>query len=185
VMRRSAVVRAVLGTPRHGDAIVVTGEYVRDPAVHNAWAPERPAACFDYLAAELEKDGAGRCDVADVLAWSACPGQPVVRAQLAGVLRRYPGCAVAAAGSRSGTCVIANRQGAVTSVVVGGNCPSGLCVLAGASFVHGWLCAGWPLAALNPHMWVAASPRWVGWRSHAQGSIVSCSLAMTGPKSAP
>jgi hypothetical protein len=185
VTGRLAVVRAVLGTARHGDAIVVTGRYARDPDMRNTWVPDPPALCCDYLATELAGDGAGRCDIADVIISRACLRRPVDRAQLASVLSRYPGCAVVA-GAGPGACLVADRHGSVMSIaVVGRECPPGLCVLACGSFVHGWMCAGWPLAALNPQLRVAASRGRAGWDGLAQGVIVSCSLAVAGPVPTP
>jgi hypothetical protein len=187
VTGRAAVVRAVLSTARHDD-IVVTGWSACDLAMRATWEPDRPAACCDYLVAEVADvadvagDGASRCDIADVIIWRSCPVPDVARAQLSGVLRRYRGCAVAAVGAGSVACLIADRYGSTRSVAVGGrDCPPGLCALACCSFAYGWLCAGWPLAALNPELRIAASRGWAGSDGLAQGVVVSCSLTVAGP----
>jgi hypothetical protein len=180
VTGRVAVVRAVLSTARQD--IVVTGWSGRNLAIREAREYERPAVCCDYLAAEVTRDGVGRCDIADVIIWREGQLRPTVAwVQLADALRRWPGCAVAAAGAGSGACQVADRYGSVTSIAVGGrDCPPGLCIFASASFVHGWLCAGWPLAVLNPELQVVVSRGWSGWDAPAQGVAVSCSLAVAG-----
>jgi hypothetical protein len=182
VTGRAAMVRAVLGTDRHGDIIVVTGRSAYPLAMHQRWEPDQPAVCCDLLAAEVAGDGGGRCDIADVITGRACWRPAVARAWLAGVLRRYPGCAVAAARAGRGLCLVGDRYGNVMSIAVSGpGCTPGRCAVACGSFVHGWLCAGWPLAALNPQLRVAASRAWAGWGGLAQGPVVSCSLTVSGP----
>jgi hypothetical protein len=181
VTRRAAVVRAVLGTARHDDVIVVTCWSAHDLAMGAAWEPDWSAVCCDYLAAEVTWDGAGRCDIADVIFWGACPVPTVGQAHLSDALRRYPGCAVAAAGAGCGACLVADRYGNVRPVAVGGqSCPPSLCALACGSFAYGWLCAGWPLAALNRQLRVAVSRGPAERDGLAQGVAVSCSLTVAG-----
>lgn len=176
---RAVVVRAVLGTARHG--IVITGWFTRHLAMCETWESERRPVCCDYLAAEVAGEPGSRCDIADVITWRACAMPAVTRTQLADVLSRCPGCAVVAASADLGRCLVADRYGTVASVAVRGpDCPPGLRVLACGSFVHGWLCAGWPLAALDPELQVAVHRARAGWSGLAQGVAVPCSLTVAG-----
>lgn len=65
-------------------------------------------------------------------------------------LRRYPGCAVAAALVRPGECTVATRGGALRSVAVSGQDAVGVGAFACAVFFHGWLAAGRSLALFRP-----------------------------------
>jgi hypothetical protein len=83
-------------------------------------------------------------------------------AWLHAVLASCPGCAVVAAGARDGECTVVTRTAfhqnklrlrvAVT--------PAGSGALVCAIFVHAWLTAGWPPAAIDRARLVA-----VGWES--------------------
>jgi hypothetical protein len=86
-----------------------------------------------------------RLETADVIVASAGPGCT----GLGEWLRRYPGCAVAAAWTSSGECSVATRDGVLHSVAVSGQ-HGDRGALACAVFVHGWLAAGLPLALLSP-----------------------------------
>jgi hypothetical protein len=181
VTGQAAVVRALLGT-HHGDVTVVTGRSAYPLAMRDTWEPDQPAVCCDLLAAEVAGDAGGLCDIADVIIGPVCWRPAVARAWLVGVLKRCPGCAVAVARAGRGLCLVADRYGTVMSIAVAGpGCTPGRCAVACGSFVHGWLCAGWPLAALNPQLRVAASRAWAGWGGLAQGPVVSCSLSVSGP----
>lgn len=96
--------------------------------------------------------GAARCwrEIADVIICEAYPQLPDAVCRLHSVLRRHPGCAVAAAGLGPGACVVAARCGSVATLTV--RPPSGapgIGAIACASVAHGWLCTGQPLAALD------------------------------------
>jgi hypothetical protein len=101
---------------------------------------------------------ARRLEAADVIVASAGRGRPGPGEWL----RRYPGCAVAAAWTRPGECSVATRSGVLTSVAVSGQ-SGDRGALACAVFTHGWLAAGLPLALLYPAcLCVAPSPA-VAW----------------------
>jgi hypothetical protein len=86
-----------------------------------------------------------RLEAADVIVTSAGPG----RTDPGEWLRRYPGCAVAAAWTTSERCSVATRTGVLRGVTVSGGQSDGS-AFACAVFVHGWLAAGLPLAFLSP-----------------------------------
>lgn len=95
---------------------------------------------------------------ADVIVTSGRPGP----ASPGEWLRRYPGCAVAAAWTSPGECTVATRYGILGGVAVSGQQGDGG-ALACAAFVHGWLTAGLPLALLSPaRLSVGPGPA-VGW----------------------
>jgi hypothetical protein len=64
-------------------------------------------------------------------------------------LRRYPGCAVAAAMTQRDECSVATRGVGLRKVAVSGE-ETDASSLACAVFVYGWLAAGWSLAPLWP-----------------------------------
>jgi hypothetical protein len=86
----------------------------------------------------------GSRQLADVIWRDGDSGQPA--AWLAGVLDRYPGCAVAAIRVTDGGCLVATRAGYPLFF----HNERRLNTLVCATFVHGWLAAGWPLAAFDP-----------------------------------
>jgi hypothetical protein len=78
---------------------------------------------------------------------------------LTGALASYPGCAVAALHTGEGSCLVATRTDRPFTLsyfaqnelrLRGAADPSGSGALVCALFVHAWLAAGWPLAALDP-----------------------------------
>lgn len=123
-----------------------------------------------------------QAEIADVIAGGRCFSLDEGRAWLADVLRRFPGCAVAVAGTGNGGCLAADRcGGAVIAEVQGASREPGLGALACGLFVYGWLCAGRALVTLEPPVLRvrARSPqRW--WPRLAQGSVLSCSPGTVG-----
>lgn len=92
----------------------------------------------------LDADGSARLDVADVI---YCHERPAP--WLSEILRRYPGCAVAAAGADRG-CLVACRTVTISFFNPITTNELGLYSLICAMFVHGWRTAGWPLDVLDP-----------------------------------
>ena len=103
------------------------------------------------------------------LADAICGSEPDrVRALnwLTGILASYPGCAVAAVQTGEGSCLVATRTDRPFTLsffiqnelrLRGTADPSGSGALVCALFVHAWLAAGWPLAALDPRRLTAAT----------------------------
>jgi hypothetical protein len=104
----------------------------------------------DLIAADHAADDARSLEIADVIYRREVPEHTPVSAWLTETLDRYPGCSAAAIPTAGCRFLIAPR----------GSCPLifsflmpnkyAFNVLLGAIFVHSWLCAGWPLAALDP-----------------------------------
>jgi hypothetical protein len=139
----------------------------RNGAVRQAVSGDLRVADAGLAAVSLE--------VADVV--YSGRGEPM--SWLAGVLDRYPGCAVAAFPAADGGCLFATR---------GCRLPHFLCLLDDAPasaalcamFVHAWLAAGWPLTALNP----AALAPVVAQSAVATAAQVSFALYYEGPQAA-
>jgi hypothetical protein len=98
------------------------------------------------LLAADDRAPAWRLEEADVIVTTGGPGTTGV----GDWLRRYPGCAVAAAQVRRGECSVATRDGARRDVAVSGQGAAGAGAFACAVFIHGWLAAGRSLALLRP-----------------------------------
>ncbi len=155
----------------------------------HAW----PTVGWQYVAALDGRCPTARLEIADVI---VCP----YRLQRSGAqawpratLGRYPGCAVAAAGTGGLECLVGTRDGPTVTFAVG-DCadigePDWLALLCG-SFVHGWLAGGRPLADLGPtQVRVTAFGAPTGWRLPAHVGVVSCSLgvvmgSVSGPRAA-
>jgi hypothetical protein len=108
----------------------------------HAAATRKLAVCGDLVA--MNADGAGLLEIADVI---YCRGGPAVR--LSAILDRYPGCAVAAMGTASGHLVAPRAAPPLSFPLLAHDDPR-LGTLICAMFVHSWLAARWPLAALDP-----------------------------------
>jgi hypothetical protein len=143
---------------------LVTGERAREIArwwsatavPHN---PERSgthmrlAVADEFLAADARTAPERSLELADVICSASARRLTWPRA----ILDRYPGCAVAAAPARDGGYLVAARDRPGTVVYLLQNGPglrvaaarSGLGALVRATFVHSWLAAGWPSAALD------------------------------------
>jgi len=122
-------------------------------------------------------------EAADVIVTLAGSG----RTMLDEWLRRYPGCAVAAAWTRPGECSVATRDGILRSVAVSGQQGDGG-ALACAVFAQGWLTAGLPLALLSPaclHVRPGAAVAWREAGSRLFFRFGYCSVAGDGPPARP
>jgi hypothetical protein len=164
---------------RHGyDVVTFTGRLLRNPAPSDHLQPGEPARACDFLAAGLPGAGQGWLEIADVIMCEGKARPARNAARLISVLGQYPGCAVAAASASAGSCMIAARCGTMVSITISGPpAEPGLRALVCGSFVHAWLCAGRPLAGLDPSsLRVAARRGAVGWKSLIQGGIWSCLL---------
>lgn len=113
-------------------------------------------------------------DIADVIA-----AGPACGAGAGALLRRYPGCAVAAVSPAPGQCRLTVRSGRQATLIVHGACgwpPVRSAVLCGV-FAHAWLTAGLPLPALDGAVVeLAPSVPAAWWRGLAQDGVVSVSL---------
>jgi hypothetical protein len=103
----------------------------------------------DLTAAEATISDTAKLEVADVIYRRSGPEGTPPPTWLAGVLDRYPGCAVAAMSGGPGWYLTAPRVS--RSLVIGLLMPNdyGFNALVGAMFVYGWLAASWPLAPLE------------------------------------
>ena len=145
---------------------LVTGERVREIArwwsatavAHNPDASGSRmwlAVTSELLAADVLTAPEKSLEVADVIC--SASSRPLTWPQA--ILDRYPGCAVAAAPARDGGYLVAaradDRPGTVVHLLQNGPglrvvaTTTGLGALVCATFVHSWLAAGWPLAALD------------------------------------
>jgi hypothetical protein len=114
----------------------------------------RLAVAGELLAADALTAPDRSLQVADVI-YSASP-RPLTWPHA--ILDRYPGCAVVAVPARDGGYAVAARAGRPGSLIyfpqngrwlhVAVDEP-GFGALVHATFVHSWLAAGWPLAALD------------------------------------
>lgn len=123
----------------------------------------RPGACRrlavsgDLIAADQMTADAGSLEIADVI-YRCATSAP--SAWLADTLDRYPGCSAAAIPAAGGRCLVASRASPPVTVSFLTPNERAFHVLVAAIFVHGWLCAGWPLAWLDPPwLEVAGTPR--------------------------
>ena len=105
----------------------------------------RLAVSGDVMAADAVTAAAATLEVADVI-WSG-RAQPL--SWLRQILDRYPGCAVAAARGH-GCYLIAGRFQQNKRWLRVPVSPSASGAVVCAIFVHAWLAAGWPAAALDP-----------------------------------
>lgn len=134
----------------------------------------------DFLAA-VEDRKHGGCDIADVIVGgldhrSAGDGTWPER-----VLRRYPGCAVAAIGLGAAECLVAVRGGCPVKFVIDARTEEpGLHALVCGSVAHGWLCTGRQLAGLESAVLrICVSATGGRWDYPVQSGALSCSLRMT------
>lgn len=152
-------------------------------------AADRPgraclAAGWQQIAALAGRCPTVRLEIADVIICSDRLQRSGAAAWLGATLSRYPGCAVAAAGTGGLECFVGTRGGPPVTFAVGASAdvgePGWLALLCG-SFVHGWLAGGRPLAELGP-AWVrvTASGARAGWRLLVHDGVMSCSLGVAG-----
>jgi hypothetical protein len=135
-------------------ACLVAGEpgivIARWRSTGRAWpAASRPAIRGDLLVADAGTASRAALEVADVIC---------ARCQPPAWLDRYPGCAVAAAPAPGAGYLIAARGHRPFILRVRSACDPGYGALVGATFVHAWLAAGWPLAAMDPACLEAVRP---------------------------
>jgi hypothetical protein len=111
---------------------------------------QRLAVSGDLIAADHAADDARSLEIADVIYRREVPAHTPVSAWLTETLDRYPGCSAAAIPAAGCRFLIAPRgnRPLIFSFLMPNEYAFN--VLLGAIFVHGWLCAGWPLAALDP-----------------------------------
>lgn len=110
------------------------------------------------LVAAHDRAPVRRLEGADVIVTSGLPGHT----EPGEWLRRYPGCAVAAAWTSPGECAVATRHGVLRGLAVSGQAGDGG-ALACAAFIHGWLVAGWPLTLFSPACLDVSPGAAVGW----------------------
>ena len=117
------------------------------PQVCDCGGGRRPSSrsVTGTLRAADERAPTSWLEAADVIIASAGPRQ----IDPGEWLRRFPGCAVAAAWTTSDECSVATRNGMLHSVTVSGEQSYGG-AFACAMFVHGWLAARLPLVLLSP-----------------------------------
>jgi hypothetical protein len=114
-------------------------------------------AAEEYVAGEFlvadTRAGPRGLDVADVI---VCPDEPARHrgsrpAWSDGMLARYPGCAVAVTSLGARGCLAAIRSGEPIRFAAGpATAGAGMWAVVCGSVVHGWLAAGWPVAAFEP-----------------------------------
>lgn len=133
-----------------GTAWLTAGEHASEIARWQSSAASRPHASATRKLAirgdivAMDADSAGLLGIADVIYRRGGPAE-----RLSKILDRYPGCAVAATGTASGHLVVPRTAPPLSFPLPVRDGPR-LSTLICAMFVHSWLAAGWPLAALNP-----------------------------------
>lgn len=144
----------------------------------HAW----PTAGWQYVAALAGRCPTARLEIADVIICTYRLQRSGAAAWLCATLGRYPGCAVAAAGTGSMECLVATRDGPPVTFAAGACTdvgePGWLALLCG-SFVHGWLVGGKAIAELEStrvRVTVSGAPK--RWRLPDHGGVVSCSLGV-------
>jgi hypothetical protein len=127
------------------------------------------AVSGEFLVADLHTVVPGLLEVADVICCPARHGGDLPASALGQVLERYPGCAVAAAGSGADECRVGTRGWPVVTVTVRPDYrgPVARPVLA-ACFVYGWVAAGRPATVLESARLIVG-PREVSARSAGAG----------------
>jgi hypothetical protein len=168
---------------RCDDVVALTARASQSHGASGRLRPDGFVVACDYVIADASCTDPGRFEIADLIICDAGGQQPArIAPQLANVLRRYPGCAVAAAGTSDGGCVIAAGCGTVVSVSTCGlPAEPGLRALAWGSFAQAWLCAGRPLAVLGEfslRVVAGRAPARPGGLGH--GGPWSCSLREAG-----
>jgi hypothetical protein len=146
-MHGAAVWRAWLVAGEHGDEIA---RWQSSAAARGSRSTAKLAVSGDLVAVDAVAAGPGSLEIADVI---CCHGGPVCgqsRAWSSRILGSYPGCAVAAIPMEDGRCLVASRAGRPLIFPPFIQNEQGSGTLVCAMFVHGWLAAGWPLAALYP-----------------------------------
>jgi hypothetical protein len=127
----------------------------------------------------------GRHDIADLIFLTSAAPAAVIAARLAGLMDRYPGCAVAAGMTGAGQCMVAAHSGMV--VLAGVRTSPGasrMLALACGSLAHAWVSAGRPLATLGRlRLGVAVWPPGGGDRP-GHGGAWSCSVREAGDPAA-
>jgi hypothetical protein len=176
VIHGAAVWRAWLVTGEHSDEIA---RWQSSAVARGAGSAAKLAVCGDLVAADVVADSPGSLEVADVICCHRGPGRDQPLAWLATLLRSYPGCAVAAIGMADGGCLVASRAGRPVIFHSFIQNEQGFDALVCAMFVHGWLTAGWPLAALDPPRLEAAA----GFRPPAKP--ISFGMYYEGPSPGP
>jgi hypothetical protein len=130
------------------------------PSVAANRSDGKRAVSGDVVAADATTDSPATLDVADVI----CCDNVQELSWLTGILECHPGCAVATAPTASGGIRAMTRDRCSLTVSCRGRRPGSGALIA-AIFVHAWLAAGWPLAALRPARLEvvalrAATPTW-------------------------
>ena len=152
----------------------------------HAW----PIAGWQYVAALAGRCPTARLEIADVIICAYRLQHSGAAGWLGATLGRYPGCAVAAAGTGGLECLVGTRDGPPVTFAAGACADVGepgwlelLC----ASFVHGWLAGGRPFAELGSTLGrVTAFGAPKSWRLPVHGGVVSYSLGVVrGSASGP
>jgi hypothetical protein len=142
-----AVSRAWLMVSAQDSADVVQW---RSPAAAPPDACRNAAVSGSLIAADDMAGEARSLEIADVIYREERPCGARPPAWLARTLHRYPGCTVAVIPEEGGRYLIAPRSGRPVSLSFFAPNEPGCDALVSAVFTYGWLCAGWPLAALVP-----------------------------------
>jgi hypothetical protein len=143
----AVVLRARLAAGAQGAAGSVRW---RSSAAARQRTRHRLAVSADLIAADHAADDARSLEIADVIYRREVAANPPASAWLTETLDRYPGCSAAAIPTAGCRFLIAPRGNRpfIFSLLMPNE--HSFNVLLGAIFVHGWLCAGWPLATLDP-----------------------------------
>jgi len=146
----------------------------------HAW----PSGGWQHTTAMAGRCAAARLEIADVIISADRLQNDAAAEWLGAMLDRYPGCAVAAAGTSGLECVVGARGGPPVNFALGACAevgePGWLALLC-ASFAHWWLAGGGPLAELGPtQVRVTASGAPACWRLPFHGGAVLSSLGIAG-----
>jgi hypothetical protein len=141
-----------MGQPQVSDQLIQV-EWTSGTSAGTArpWPLAKPVTMSLILPAYVGVSSSEQLGIADIIICSRELGSSGGAEFLRAILRRYPGCAVAAAELSSDECLVMTRCGAARKFTVHhedaeAGWPTFLC----AVFVHEWLAAGQPLAALVP-----------------------------------
>jgi hypothetical protein len=153
---------------------------VSAPRPGYAW----PTGDWQHTAALAGHCAAARLEMADVIICADRLRNDAAAEWLGAMLDRYPGCAVAAAGTSDLECVVGARSGPPVNFALGACAevsePGWLALLC-ASFAHWWLAGAGPLAELGPtQVRVTASGAPACWRLAFHGGAVLSSLGIAG-----
>jgi hypothetical protein len=129
------------------------GGLIEWPAWESCEAGQRIGGRWQGMDGELlaapASAGAPRREIADVIWCSRACASVRPEAWLGEVLRRHPGCAVAAVRLGAHACAVGTRSGSVLIVSLRGRAGLATCgPLLVASVAYAWLAGGWPLPIL-------------------------------------